>query len=157
MTSSPPTLSGFNNNVRYRGMRFHIQTEDSGITRPHIVTHLFADGGYVIKCLRTDYADLVSHPERASMVHRMMRDQHRAMALELRDGKLDATIDRIAPICSEPPAADEPSHSSATPSEIASAPSPLPLSMPLKAPGIAMAEGSAGSSPGKTAISVSPS
>jgi hypothetical protein len=97
MTSSPPTLSGFNNNVRYRGMRFHIQTEDSGITRPHITTHLFADGGYVIKSMRTDYAEYVGHPERAILVHRMMREQHRAVALELRDGKLDATIERIAP------------------------------------------------------------
>jgi hypothetical protein len=97
MTSSPPTLSGFNNNVRYRGMRFHIQTEDSGITRPHITTHLFADGGCVIKSLRTDYAEYVGHPERASLVHRMMREQHRAVALELRDGKLDATIERITP------------------------------------------------------------
>src|SRR5262245_62797269 len=97
MNSSPPTLTGFNNNVRYRGMRFHIQTEDSGVSRPHITTHLFADGGYVIKSLRTDYAEFVDHPERVSVVQRMMREQHRAMALELRDGKLDATIDRMAP------------------------------------------------------------
>ena len=97
MNSSPPTLTGFNNNVRYRGMRFHIQTEDSGVTRPHITTHLFADGGHVIKSLRTDYAEYVDHPERVSVVQRLMREQHRAMALELRDGKLDATIDRIAP------------------------------------------------------------
>jgi len=97
MNSSPPTLTGFNNNVRYRGMRFHIQTEDSGVTRPHITTHLFADGGHVIKSLRTDYAQYVDHPERVSLVQRLMREQHRAMALELRDGKLDATIDRFGP------------------------------------------------------------
>src|SRR6187551_3444796 len=94
MTSSPPTLVGFNNNVRYRGMRFHIQTEDSGVTRPHITTHLFADGGYVIKSVRTDYA---GHPDRAALVQRMMRDQHRAMALDLRDGKLDEKIDALVP------------------------------------------------------------
>lgn len=97
MISAPPTLVGFNNNVRYRGMRFHIQTEDSGIHRPHIITHLFADGGHVIKSLRTDYTEVVGHPERPALVHRMMREQHRAMALDLRDGKLDATIDRLAP------------------------------------------------------------
>lgn len=125
MTSSPPTLSGFNNNVRYRGLRFHIQTEDSGITRPHITTHLFADGGYVIGSQRTAYMEYVDHPERASIVARMMREQHRAMALALRDGKLDATIDRIAPSLApaEPaePAAIEASPSvppAATPSDI---------------------------------------
>jgi hypothetical protein len=95
MESTPPPLVGFNNNVRYRGMRFHIQTEDSGVTRPHIITHLFADGGHVIKSVRTDYSDLVSHPERPTLIHKLMRDQHRAMALDLRDGRLDPTIDEL--------------------------------------------------------------
>lgn len=95
MHSTPPPLVGFNNNVRYRGMRFHIQTEDSGVTRPHIITHLFADGGRVIKSLRTDYAEYVDHPDRPAMIHRMMREQHRAMAIDLRDGRLDATIDTL--------------------------------------------------------------
>lgn len=104
MLSTPPPLVGFNNNVRYRGMRFHIQTEDSGVTRPHIITHLFADGGRVIKSMRTDYAEFVDHPDRPAMIHRMMREQHRAMAIDLRDGRLDATIDSLR---SEAPAAAE--------------------------------------------------
>ena len=36
---------GFNNNVQWNGATYHLQTEDSGIDRPHIITHLFADGG----------------------------------------------------------------------------------------------------------------
>jgi len=102
MQSVPPPLVGFNNNVRYRGLRFHIQTEDSGVTRPHIITHLFADGGRVIKSLRTDYSEYVDHPERATMIQRMMRDQHRAMAIDLRDGRLDATIDTLRSQAPEP-------------------------------------------------------
>jgi hypothetical protein len=97
MESTPPPLVGFNNNVRYRGMRFHIQTEDSGITRPHIITHLFADGGYVIKSVRTDYSEYIDCPDRPVVIQRLMREQHRAMALDLRDGRLDATIDRLTP------------------------------------------------------------
>ena len=96
MTASvPPPLVGFNNNVRYRGMRFHIQTEDSGCARPHIITHLFADGGYVIKSVRTDYSAYVDRPDRPALITQMMRDQHRAMALDLRDGRLDAKIDGL--------------------------------------------------------------
>jgi hypothetical protein len=102
MQSAAPPLVGFNNNVRYRGMRFHIQTEDSGVTRPHIITHLFADGGRVIKSLRTDYSEYVDHPDRPALLARMMRDQHRAMAIELRDGKLDATIDGLLSQAPEP-------------------------------------------------------
>src|SRR5439155_4569342 len=32
---------GFNNNVQWAGATYHVQTEDSGIDRPHIMTHLF--------------------------------------------------------------------------------------------------------------------
>jgi hypothetical protein len=102
MHSAPPPLVGFNNNVRYRGLRFHIQTEDSGVTRPHIITHLFADGGRVIKSVRTDYSEYVDHPDRAAMIQRMMRDQHRAMAIDLRDGRFDATIDTLRSQAPEP-------------------------------------------------------
>lgn len=95
MESAAPPLVGFNNNVRYRGMRFHIQTEDSGVTRPHIITHLFADGGHIIKSIRTDYSEYVDRPDRPTVIQRLMREQHRAMALDLRDGRLDATIDGL--------------------------------------------------------------
>jgi hypothetical protein len=102
MQSAPPPLVGFNNNVRYRGMRFHIQTEDSGCARPHIITHLFADGGRVIKSIRTDYSEYVGHPDRPALLQRMMRDQHRAMAIDLRDGHLDKTIDSLLSQAPEP-------------------------------------------------------
>ena len=46
---------GFNNNVKYGGNVFHIQTEDSGLDRPHIITHLFADGGRIIKSNKRSY------------------------------------------------------------------------------------------------------
>lgn len=91
----PSPLVGFNNNVRYRGMSFHIQTEDSGIGRPHIITHLFADGGRVIKTLRVDYSEHVSKPEYRTTVQLMMRDQHKAMAYDLRKGKIDPIIDKL--------------------------------------------------------------
>lgn len=88
-------LVGFNNNVRYRGIRFHIQTEDSGVARPHIITHLFADGGRVIKTLRADYSEHVDHPDYRTTVQRMMRDQHKAMAHDLRKGAVDPIIDAL--------------------------------------------------------------
>jgi hypothetical protein len=93
----PPPLVGFNNNFRYRGMSFHIQTEDSGWGRPHIITHLFADGGRVIKTRRIDYSEHVNGPECREVVQRLMRDQHRAMANDLRKGEVDAIIDGLAP------------------------------------------------------------
>ena len=37
-------LSGFNTNIRHRGVLFHVQSEDSGRDPPHIITHLFHGG-----------------------------------------------------------------------------------------------------------------
>jgi hypothetical protein len=50
---------GFNNNVKYKGQTFHIQTEDSGLDKPHVITHLFADGGRVIRGHKRSYASSV--------------------------------------------------------------------------------------------------
>jgi hypothetical protein len=83
---------GFNNNVRYRGVVFHIQTEDSGVQRPHVTTHLFADGGRVIKSQRTDYSPLLKLADFAAQLKQLMKDQHRAMFTALRGGALDELL-----------------------------------------------------------------
>ncbi len=88
----PPPLLGYNNNVRHRGRIFHIQTEDSGIQSPRIKTHLFADGGRIVRSTKTDYSEHVGQPDMAEKVKNLMKEQHKAMFVALRSGQLDATI-----------------------------------------------------------------
>jgi hypothetical protein len=83
---------GFNNNVKYGGNVFHIQTEDSGLDRPHIITHLFADGGRIIKSNKRSYADQVKRDDIAAYVRQLMKGQHMEMAIFLREGKFDEVI-----------------------------------------------------------------
>ncbi len=45
MAKAPSPLLGYNTNVRHKGRVFHIQTEDSGVLKPLVISHLFADGG----------------------------------------------------------------------------------------------------------------
>ena len=89
MSNVPPPLLGFNNNVRHRGRIFHIQTEDSGIKNPRIITHLFADGGRIIKTTRTEYTEHVSRPDMQPFVRGLMKEQHKGMFTALRMGDLD--------------------------------------------------------------------
>jgi hypothetical protein len=89
MTKGPSPLLGYNTNVRHKGRVFHIQTEDSGISHPHVITHLFADGGRILKSNKTSYADIVSAPDMAVQVKKIMQDQHKAMFIALRDGQFD--------------------------------------------------------------------
>jgi hypothetical protein len=84
---------GFNNNVKYRNLTFHIQTEDSGLDKPHVITHLFADGGRVIKSHKRSYAEHVKDDDVAAFVRQLMKGQQLEMALALREGRFDAVID----------------------------------------------------------------
>jgi hypothetical protein len=92
---SPPPLLGFNNNVRHRGRIFHIQTEDSGVKFPRIVTHLFADGGRIVKTTRTDYSQHLEKPDMATVVRGMMKEQHKGMFAALRAGDLDDLLEQV--------------------------------------------------------------
>lgn len=84
---------GFNNNVKYKNQTFHIQTEDSGLAKPHVITHLFADGGRIIKSHKRTYAEHVNDPDVAKFVRQLMKGQQLEMALALREGRFDAIIE----------------------------------------------------------------
>jgi hypothetical protein len=103
--SRAPVL-GFNNNVRHRGRLFHIQTEDSGVKFSRIVTHLFADGGRIIKTSRTDYLEHAEKHDVSAIVRQLMKDQHRGMFTALRSGDLDAVLESALGPLPEP--ANEP-------------------------------------------------
>jgi hypothetical protein len=69
---------GYNTNVRYKDRVFHVQTEDSGVARPHVITHLFADGGRIIKSVKRAYADILDEPDLIARVKKLMQEQHKA-------------------------------------------------------------------------------
>jgi hypothetical protein len=84
---------GFNNNAKYKGRAYHIQTEDSGLNKPHIITHIFADGGRIIKSHKRSYADAVSRDDVVVYVRALMKGQHMEMVQALREGRFDPIID----------------------------------------------------------------
>ncbi len=86
---------GFNNNIKYQAQVFHVQTEDSGLDAPHIITHLFADGGRVIKSHKRNYDEHVSRADVAEFVRGLMKSQHLEMCLWLRDGRFDRIIEGL--------------------------------------------------------------
>lgn len=85
MSRAPSPLVGYNTNVRHKGKLYHIQTEDSGVKHPHIITHLFADGGRIIASKKTDYAQYLGSETLPEIVKRLMQEQHKAMFIGLRD------------------------------------------------------------------------
>jgi hypothetical protein len=85
---------GFNTNVSYQGQTLHIQTEDSGRGHPHVITHLYV-GGTILATKRTSYEDCCDGEDSPNRVRALMKAQHKAMILELRDGVHDAAIRRM--------------------------------------------------------------
>jgi hypothetical protein len=90
-------LLGFNNNVKHRGRLFHIQTEDSGVKHPHVITHLFMDGGRILKTVKTSYAQHIGNEKLSELVRDLMKQQHKMMFIALRDGQFDYVLDPDEP------------------------------------------------------------
>ncbi len=90
-------LSGFNNNFRYRGVLFHVQTEDSGISNPHVITHLF-HGGNILASEKLDYSDKLEVGGLEDVVRELMETQHKDMLRRLQRGLHAAVIlERLGP------------------------------------------------------------
>jgi len=93
MSSGPSPLLGYNTNVRHKGKLYHIQTEDSGVNHPHIITHLFADGGRIVASKKTEYAQHLGSSNLQVIVKKLMQEQHKAMFIALRDCVYDEDQD----------------------------------------------------------------
>ena len=88
-------VPGFNHNVMHKGRMFHIQTEDSGIKNPHIITHLFV-GGNIMSTKKTSYADILNSQHVEDVVREIMEEQHKSMLRELKRGVFDPPEEREA-------------------------------------------------------------
>ena len=85
---SKKMVVGFNHNIKHKGKMYHIQTEDSGLDNPHIITHLFV-GGNILASKKTSYADIVSAENLAPVVRELMEEQHKEMLRNLINGVYD--------------------------------------------------------------------
>jgi hypothetical protein len=81
-------VTGFNHNIKHKGKQYHIQTEDSGLENPHIITHLFV-GGNILASKKTSYADIVGAENLAQVVRELMEEQHKEMLRNLVNGVYD--------------------------------------------------------------------
>lgn len=84
-------IVGFNHNVTYRGVGFHVQTEDSGLQKPQLVTLLY-HGGIIVSSQKTVYADIVKVDNLDQVVEELAKEQHKGMLKKLTRGEFDTRI-----------------------------------------------------------------
>jgi hypothetical protein len=112
-------VGGFNHNVRYQGVVYHIQTEDSGLKNPAIVTLLY-HGGTIVASRKTSYADIAKIDHLEQVVEDLMKEQHRNMLRSLKAGEFDEMIRRLglpaqpAPASAKEKVSEVPGHSGGT-------------------------------------------
>ncbi len=95
--------------MRHAGRLFHVQTEDSGLSRLYVTTHLFIDGT-ILSTTRSQYA--ADDPD--EVVQKKMQTQHKTMLKRLRDGDFDQVQD----LGGRPPPRGEPAPELGIPREV---------------------------------------
>lgn len=85
-------IPGYNHNVKYKEKIFHVQTEDSGVKNPHIITLLYY-GGNILESVKSTYADKLALPNLESELPNIMQKQHKEVLRGLISGRFDAKIE----------------------------------------------------------------
>lgn len=67
---------------------FHIQTEDSGVANPHVITHIFI-GGNVVATKKVNYDDIIKADQLDNVVREIMEEQHKQTMKDLLAGIYD--------------------------------------------------------------------
>ena len=85
-------ITGFNTDVKYRGVVYHVQTEDKGTANPLIETLIYK-GGEILGSRRLPYANLAKRGDEPAIT-KLMEDQHKAMILEVKRGRFEPGADK---------------------------------------------------------------
>jgi hypothetical protein len=85
-------ITGFNTDVKHKGVVFHVQTEDKGMDNP-VIESLVYRGGEILGSRRKPYTDLLGDGYDEKTIVKLMEDQHREMIEEIRKGKFDESVD----------------------------------------------------------------
>lgn len=80
--------TGFNHNIRYKTVLFHVQTEDYGLQKHQVVTQLFY-GGTIICKTQMDYTEFLDLDDVGEQVQELMKVQHIKMLKDLVNGKIE--------------------------------------------------------------------
>lgn len=131
-------LPGYNHNVQYKNRIYHIQTEDSGVNNPHIITLLY-EGGNILARKKTGYEDILKSEKLNSVVKEMMQEQHKGMLRDLKNGTFDAILFGTRPAEAAQPSQAAPAPHAALPqaprpAAAASGAQPLAAAQPAAKP-----------------------
>ncbi|HXT61415.1 MAG TPA: hypothetical protein VN696_00125 [Pyrinomonadaceae bacterium] len=81
-------ITGYNTDVEYGGIVYHVQTEDKGLQTP-IILSLVYSGGAILASKRSPYDDLIAGGfDQAMLVERLQR-QHKLICAAINAGRIE--------------------------------------------------------------------
>jgi hypothetical protein len=81
-------ITGFNTDVPYDGVTYHVQTEDKGLETPLILSLVYV-GGAIIASKRTYYEDLISKGFDEGVLTERLQRQHKLIIAAIKNGRIE--------------------------------------------------------------------
>jgi hypothetical protein len=113
-------ITGYNTDVDYGGVTYHVQTEDKGLQTPMILTLLYV-GGAILASKRTPYDDLLASGFDEDLLRKRLERQHKLICAAVHAGRIDELKrmgEREPPQKYAAPSSPEPAATKSTPNAI---------------------------------------
>src|SRR5436305_13666542 len=81
-------ITGFNTDIEFEGVTYHVQTEDKGLDSPLILSLVYV-GGAIIASKRMPYDDLVSAGYDEKVLTERLQRQHKLICAAIRSGRAE--------------------------------------------------------------------
>lgn len=83
-----PVITGFNTDIPFEGVTYHVQTEDKGLDTPLILSLVYV-GGAIIASKRTPYEDLVAKGFDEKVLTERLQRQHKLICAAIKAGRVE--------------------------------------------------------------------
>jgi hypothetical protein len=81
-------ITGFNTDIEYQGIVYHVQTEDKGLDSPLILSLVYA-GGAILASKRSRYEDLIEAGFNEEVLSERVKRQHRLICAAINAGRIE--------------------------------------------------------------------
>ncbi|MGI8640196.1 MAG: hypothetical protein ACR2MG_09570 [Pyrinomonadaceae bacterium] len=81
-------ITGFNTDIDYQGVTYHVQTEDKGVDTPLILSLVY-DRGTILASKRSPYDDLLADTFDEKALTERLQKQHKLMCAAVRAGRIE--------------------------------------------------------------------
>ncbi len=85
---SNTVITGFNTDIEYDGVTYHVQTEDKGLSKPMIISLVY-NGGTILASRRAPYDDLLKGEFDEKKLEERLNRQHKLICAAIRAGRIE--------------------------------------------------------------------